>query len=161
MGTSVALALPAGAEAIGSGTGFGVSPTLPAGLVLNPDNGQVAGTPAAALGATVFTLERVPELAEHARTVLAAEGYGGRVTVRIGDGYAGWPEHAPYDAIMVACAAETVPAVLVEQLGEGGRMILPVGPVWGAQRLVYLSKKDGRVEQTDDLPVRFVPMIGG
>jgi len=114
----------------------------------------------AEMGATVFTLERVPELAEHARTVFAAEGYAGRVTVRLGDGYAGWPEHAPYDAIIVACAAETIPTALVEQLGEGGRMILPVGPVWGAQRLVFLSKKDGRVEQTDDLSVRFVPMIG-
>ena len=115
----------------------------------------------AELGATVFTIERLPELAEHARAVLAAEGYAGRVTVRLGDGYAGWPEQGPFDAIVATCAAESVPARLVAQLGEEGRMILPVGPVWGSQRLVFLRKRNGRVEQTDDLPVRFVPMVGG
>ncbi len=115
----------------------------------------------AELGATVFTIERLPELAEHARTVLAAEGYAGRVSVRVGDGSAGWPEQAPFDAIIVTCAAETVPLRLVEQLGEGGRMILPVGPEAGAQRLVIIRKHRGRVEQVDDLPVRFVPLIGG
>ncbi|HOW98250.1 MAG TPA: protein-L-isoaspartate(D-aspartate) O-methyltransferase [Kiritimatiellia bacterium] len=113
----------------------------------------------AELGAEVFTIEIIPELAEHARRALAAEGYA-RVNVRAGDGYRGWPEHAPFDAILVTCAPEEIPPALVDQLKDGGRMILPVGEA-GAQRLVILRKKDGRVTVEDDLPVRFVPMVRG
>jgi protein-L-isoaspartate(D-aspartate) O-methyltransferase len=112
----------------------------------------------AELGAAVYTVEIVPELAAHARRVLEGEGYRG-VHVRAGDGYKGWPEHAPFDVVIVTCAPTDVPAALVAQLAEGGRMILPVGDA--VQRLVILRKQGGRVVQEDDLPVRFVPMVRG
>lgn len=112
----------------------------------------------AELGADVYTIEIVPDLAAHARAALDQEGYTNGVHVRTGDGHKGWPEHSPFDAIMATCAPEDVPPVLVEQLREGGRMILPVG-AWMNQRLVILRKRQGKVEQTDDLPVRFVPMV--
>ena len=110
----------------------------------------------AELGADVYSIEIVPELAEHARQVLADEGYG-RVRVLAGDGYQGWPEHSPFDAVIITCAPADVPRALVDQLKEGGRMILPLGV--GAQRLIILRKKGGKVEQEDDLPVVFVPMV--
>jgi protein-L-isoaspartate(D-aspartate) O-methyltransferase len=110
------------------------------------------------LGVEVYSIEIVSELAEHARTVLEAEGYA-KVEVRSGDGYKGWAENAPYDAIIVTCAPANVPTALVEQLREGGRMIVPVGV--GVQRLVILRKKDGRVEHEDDIGVRFVPLVHG
>jgi protein-L-isoaspartate(D-aspartate) O-methyltransferase len=112
----------------------------------------------AELGVRVFSIEIVPELARHARAALAQEGYTNSVEVLAGDGYKGWPEHAPFDAIMGTCAPDDVPRTLVDQLKEGGRMILPVGG-WMGQRLVILKKHGGKVEQTDDLPVRFVPMV--
>ena len=111
-------------------------------------------------GAEVYTIEIIPELARHAEAVLRAEGYADRVHVLAGDGYQGWPEHAPFDRILVTCAPEEVPQALVAQLKEGGRMILPVGES-GDQRLVILTKRAGRVEKKDDLPVRFVPMVHG
>lgn len=114
----------------------------------------------AEMGAAVYSIEIVPELAEHARQALASEGYTNSVHVLTGDGYKGWPEHRPFDAIIATCAPEEVPRALVDQLAEGGRMILPVG-TWGNQRLVVLKKKEGRIHQTDDLPVRFVPMVKG
>ena len=107
-------------------------------------------------GAEVFSIEIVPELAQHARAALQSEGYK-EVKVQTGDGYKGWPEHAPFDAIIVTCAPEEVPAALVEQLKENGRMILPVGI--GFQRLVILRKKNGIITREEDLPVRFVPMV--
>lgn len=110
------------------------------------------------IGAKVYTIEIIPELAEHARKVLAAEGYTD-VKVLTGDGYKGWPEHSPFDAIIVTCAPEDVPEALVEQLKEGGRMILPLGATF--QRLVILRKKGGKIQMEDDLPVRFVPMVPG
>lgn len=113
----------------------------------------------AELGAEVFTIEIIPELAGHARKALAAEGYP-RVQVLAGDGYLGWPKHAPFDAVLITCAPEEVPSALVEQLKDGGRMILPLGAA-GAQRLVILRKREGRVPVEDDLPVRFVPMVHG
>lgn len=112
----------------------------------------------AEMGAEVYTVEIVPELAAHAGRALAAEGYD-RVHVLAGDGYQGWPEHAPFDAVIVTCAPGEVPVALVEQLKEGGRMILPLGE--GYQRLVVLRKHAGRVETQEDLPVMFVPMIHG
>ena len=112
----------------------------------------------AELGADVYTIEIVPELAEHARRALEAQGYG-RVHVLAADGYKGWPERAPFDAVIVTCAPEEVPQALVDQLKEGGRMILPLGR--GSQRLVILRKKGGRVEKEEDLPVIFVPMVHG
>ena len=110
----------------------------------------------AELGVEVYTVEIIPELAEHARSVLKAEGYG-KVHVLTGDGYKGWPEYSPFDAIIVTCAPDNVPQTLVDQLKDGGQMILPIGSL--AQRLVILKKKGGRVEQDDDIFVRFVPMV--
>jgi protein-L-isoaspartate(D-aspartate) O-methyltransferase len=110
------------------------------------------------LGSDVYTIEIIPELAEHARKTLAEEGYG-QVQVRTGDGYKGWPKFAPFDAIIVTCAPEEIPPALVDQLRDGGRLIVPVGE--GSQRLVILHKKAGKVEQEEDLPVVFVPMVHG
>lgn len=107
-------------------------------------------------GGDVYSIELIPELAQHARAALAKEGYA-KVHVLTGDGYKGWPEHSPFDAIIVTCAPEDVPPALVNQLKEGGRMILPIGT--GFQRLVILRKKAGKIVQEDDLPVRFVPMV--
>jgi len=109
-------------------------------------------------GVEVYSIEIIADLAEHARKVLKAGGYD-NVRVRTGDGYKGWSEHAPYDAIIVTCAPADVPAALVEQLKEGGRMIVPGGV--GIQRLVILRKKHGRIEQENDIGVRFVPMVRG
>jgi len=107
-------------------------------------------------GADVYSIEIIPELARHARTVLNAEGYQ-RVHILAGDGYKGWPEYSPFDAIIATCAPDEVPKTLVDQLKEGGRLVAPVGRF--SQRLVILRKQHGRVEQADDLPVRFVPMV--
>ncbi|MBW1835316.1 MAG: protein-L-isoaspartate O-methyltransferase, partial [Deltaproteobacteria bacterium] len=106
--------------------------------------------------AEVYSIEIIPELANHARKALTTEGYE-QVKVLAGDGYKGWPEHSPFDAIIVTCAPEDIPQALVDQLKEGGRMILPLGVYM--QRLVILRKKSGRIEKVDDLPVRFVPMV--
>ena len=107
-------------------------------------------------GADVYSIEIIPELAKHAEAVLDTEGCD-NVHVLSGDGYKGWPEHSPFDAIIVTCAPEDVPQALVDQLNDGGRMIIPVGK--GFQRLVLLRKTAGRVEHEEDLPVRFVPMV--
>lgn len=107
-------------------------------------------------GADVYTIEIIPELARHARAALDAEGYR-RVHILTGDGYKGWPEYSPFDAIIVTCAPDEVPGTLVDQLKDDGRLIAPVGR--GFQRLVILRKKHGQVEQEEDLPVRFVPMV--
>ena len=111
----------------------------------------------AELGAKVYSIEIVAELAAHAKKVLGEEGYND-VQVLRGDGYNGWPEHAPYDMIIVTCAPENVPPKLVEQLKEGGRMILPVGALY-RQRLVILRKKRGKIKKENDLSVTFVPMV--
>lgn len=112
----------------------------------------------AEMGAEIYSIEIVPELAEHARTVLAAEGYAS-VNIKCGDGYKGWPEHAPFDAIIVTCAPIDVPETLVAQLTDGGRMILPVGT--GIQQLIVLEKDNDTFREIPDLYVRFVPMIHG
>jgi protein-L-isoaspartate(D-aspartate) O-methyltransferase len=112
----------------------------------------------AELGAEVYSVEILAPLAEHARQVLKTEACAS-VHVLTGDGYQGWAEHAPYDAIIVTCAPNEVPPALVAQLKEGGRMILPLGG--GAQRLVVLQKTEGRIRQQEDLAVRFVPMVHG
>lgn len=105
----------------------------------------------------VFTIEIVAPLADRARVDLRRLGYT-NVFVRAGDGYKGWPERAPFDAIIVTCAPNQVPQPLVEQLKEGGRMVIPVGPEGGVQDLYLLEKRGGEVRQKAVLPVRFVPM---
>jgi len=112
----------------------------------------------AALGASVWTLEVVPELAEHARRALAAESFEG-VRVRCANGYGGWREAAPFDAIIATCAPARVPDELVAQLADGGRMILPIGDILEAQQLVVLRRQGDQVTGEYDLPVRFVPMV--
>ncbi len=106
----------------------------------------------------VYTIEIVEPLAERARETLAGLNYD-NVTVRFGDGYRGWPEHAPFDAVIVTCAPGEVPEPLVEQLKDGGRMIIPAGEA-GDQKLYLLEKRGGKVERSDVLDVRFVPMTG-
>mgnify|MGYP006298929713 FL=1 len=108
----------------------------------------------------VYTIEIIEALAESARERLQGLGYE-NVTVRAGDGYFGWPEEAPFDAIIVTAAPGHVPTPLVEQLEPGGRMIIPVGPVFSVQTLILLQKeRDGSVRTRQLLPVRFVPMTG-
>ncbi len=105
----------------------------------------------------VYSIEIIPELAERAAAVLKVLGYD-NIHVTTGDGYEGWPEHAPYDAIVVTCSPTDVPPPLVEQLAEGGRMIIPIDEN-GNQSLVLMNKKDGRLSRRSILPVLFVPMI--
>jgi protein-L-isoaspartate(D-aspartate) O-methyltransferase len=112
----------------------------------------------AELGAEVYSMEIVPELADHARQVLVAEGYDA-VHVKCGNGYEGWPEHAPFDAIIVTCAPGDIPEALAAQLKNGGRMILPVGIV--LQQLIILEKDNDKFREIPDLYVRFVPMVRG
>jgi len=105
----------------------------------------------------VYTIEIVEPLGHRAAATLARLGYD-NVSVRIGDGYAGWPEHAPFDAILVTAAPETVPEPLLQQLGPGGRLIAPVGTEHSAQSLQVVEKDDaGVVTVIDVLPVMFVP----
>lgn len=108
-------------------------------------------------GAEVHTIEIVPELGQAAATRLAKLGYGD-VETRIGDGYFGWPEAAPFDAIIVTAAANHVPPPLTEQLAPGGRMVIPVGPPFVVQQLVLVTKdEEGKIRSRQLLPVQFVP----
>ena len=121
--------------------------------------GTGSGYQAALLGelvADVYSIEIVEPLAKTAEATLQRLGYK-NVHVKAGDGYKGWPEHGPFDAIIVTCAPDHVPQPLVDQLKEGGRMIIPVGPRL-AQELYLLEKQNGQVRQTAVLEVRFVPM---
>ena len=111
----------------------------------------------AALGARVWTQEIVPELAEHARGALEREGFGD-VQVRCAGGCEGWREAAPFDAILVTCAPREVPPRLLDQLADGGRMILPCGPDVESQRLVFIRQRGFESTLEHDMPVRFVPM---
>lgn len=107
----------------------------------------------------VYTIEIVPELGKSAEKTLQRIGYD-NVTVRVGDGYRGWPEEAPFDRIVVTAAPEEIPPKLVAQLKPGGRMILPVGPQWWGQDLLVVEKdEEGNVTTKESIPVRFVPMI--
>jgi protein-L-isoaspartate(D-aspartate) O-methyltransferase len=112
----------------------------------------------AELTAEVYTIEIIEPLAKNAEATLVRLGYK-NVQVKAGDGYKGWPEHAPFDAVIVTCAPSHVPPPLVDQMKEGGRMIIPVGGL-GEQELYLLEKKNGQLEQRAVLPVRFVPMAG-
>jgi protein-L-isoaspartate(D-aspartate) O-methyltransferase len=105
----------------------------------------------------IYTVEIVEPLAKSAEATLHRLGCQ-NVHVRIGDGYQGWPDAAPFDAIIVTCAPSQVPQALVDQLSEGGRMIIPVGQQF-AQMLYLLEKKNGQLRQSATLSVRFVPMV--
>jgi len=109
----------------------------------------------------VYSIELVPSLGKEAAERLRTLGYA-NVEVRIGDGYAGWPEQAPFDSILVTAAAPRVPGALVEQLKPGGRMVIPVGASHGAQQLFLIwNRPDGTVERKSVLAVRFVPLVPG
>jgi protein-L-isoaspartate(D-aspartate) O-methyltransferase len=121
-----------------------------------------AAAVAAEMGAEVWSIERIEELAEGARTNLRSAGYGDdRVHLAIGDGYAGWPEAAPFDAILVAAASEQIPDALMNQLRIGGAMIVPIRD-GGGELLVRCTRKSAvRFEREDLFPVRFVPLVKG
>jgi protein-L-isoaspartate(D-aspartate) O-methyltransferase len=111
----------------------------------------------AEMGAEVYTIEIIPSLAASAATALRENGYK-NVRVRTGDGYRGWPEAAPFDGIIVTAAPDHVPEPLLQQLKEGGRLVIPVGT--GFQKLKKIRKQAGKIEMVDVLPVRFVPLTG-
>lgn len=134
-----ALALGPGAKVLEIGTGSGYQAAV---------LGEIASE--------VYTIEIVPPLAAQAAALLETLGYA-NVHVRDGDGYAGWPEHAPFDAVMVTAAPDHVPQPLFDQLAVGGRMVIPVGVV--EQELRILTKlPDGQLREGERLPVRFVPL---
>jgi len=113
----------------------------------------------AEIASRVYTIEIIEELADTAKKRLAKLGYG-NVSVKAGDGYFGWPEEGPFDAVIVTCSAAFVPPPLIDQLKPDGRMILPLGSPFGAQSLVLVTKQNGKVRSRGMLPVRFVPMLG-
>ncbi|MDH4207908.1 MAG: protein-L-isoaspartate(D-aspartate) O-methyltransferase [Anaerolineae bacterium] len=113
----------------------------------------------AELGVEVYSVEIIPELAESARQLLDRMGYG-QVQTLNADGYYGWEEHAPYDAIIVTAAPDHVPQPLVRQLKDGGRMVIPVGPVGWYQTLWLITKEHGEVEYHNQGGVQFVPLTG-
>lgn len=114
----------------------------------------------ARLAADVFSIERVAALSHRAAEVLATHGLG-NVRLRVGDGAAGWPEAAPFDAIIVTAAGPDIPPPLIAQLGQPGRLVAPVGPP-GSQDLIVLEKSgSGAVSRRKLLPVAFVPLVSG
>ena len=110
------------------------------------------------LGCEVYTIELLEELAAGAGKTLATLGFN-NVKVKHGDGYAGWPEEAPFDSIIVTAAPDKIPEKLIEQLKEGGKMILPVGRTGSVQSLKLITKENNRVIEKDLIQVRFVPMV--
>ncbi|HXZ51854.1 MAG TPA: protein-L-isoaspartate(D-aspartate) O-methyltransferase [Burkholderiales bacterium] len=139
--------------------------------LIDPKPGQVvlevgtgSGYQAAVLAEIVrqvYSIEIVPSLARTAQARLAELGYR-NIEVRIGDGYAGWPDKGPFDGIVVTAAAPRVPPALVEQLKPGAKMVIPVGGQWGVQELAVITRRaDGGFDRRDVLPVRFVPLVPG
>ena len=139
--------------------------------LLQPKSGDVvlevgtgSGYQAAVLAevvSKVYSVELIPSLGNEARKRLEELGYG-NIEIRIGDGYAGWPEKAPFDGIVVTAAAPRVPQALVDQLKPGGRIVIPVGREMDIQHLLVLTKRpDGSLEEKRVLPVRFVPLVPG
>jgi protein-L-isoaspartate(D-aspartate) O-methyltransferase len=113
------------------------------------------------LAAKVYSIEIIPQLGERAAARLAELHYN-NVEVKVGDGYYGWPAHAPFDGIVVTAAASHIPPPLVEQLAKGGRMVVPVGGPFATQFLMLLEKRrDGSITTRQLLPVSFVPLRGG
>lgn len=107
----------------------------------------------------VFSVDRVPELTAEAVRIFKELGYD-NIETRVGNGFRGWAEHAPYDGIVVTAAASHVPPALIEQLAPGGYLVIPVGPPYGRQELLRIGKdQDGNIDTRAILPVAFVPMI--
>jgi protein-L-isoaspartate(D-aspartate) O-methyltransferase len=111
------------------------------------------------LAASVYSVERIPPLAERARAVLAGQGYP-NVSIRIGDGSVGWPEEAPFDRILVAAASPEVPAALRDQLADNGLIVVPVGAIQGAQDLVVARRTGSTISLRTSIGCRFVPLLG-
>jgi protein-L-isoaspartate(D-aspartate) O-methyltransferase len=136
------LHLPAGGKVLEIGTGSGYQAAVLAHLTPN-----------------VYTIEIVEDLSRMAAQNLKEEGYGG-VQLRHGDGHLGWPEQAPFDAVIVTCAPDALPPPLWNQLKPGGRIVIPIGPVDRVQRLVVVSKAPDGQRRTETITdVRFVPMV--
>ena len=138
--------------------------------LLDPQPGDVvlevgtgSGYQAAVLSGLVnqlYSIEIVEELAASAAEVLSKLGYN-NVSVRAGDGYAGWPEHAPFDGIIVTAAADKIPPPLLQQLKPGGKLVIPVGAKNGYQELMLVEvDESGEIRKRSVLPVRFVPLTG-
>lgn len=124
--------------------------------------GTGSGYQAAILGELakkVYTIEILEPLARQSEKLLKDLGYE-NITVKHGDGFFGWEEHAPFDAIIVTCAPPNIPQPLIDQLAEGGRMVIPVGPEWRWQDLFVVEKSRGEIEKESVATVRFVPMTG-
>jgi protein-L-isoaspartate(D-aspartate) O-methyltransferase len=116
------------------------------------------------LGCEVYTIELLEELAVKAERIFQKLKFDKKlnlsnIKIKCANGYSGWQEEAPFDAIIITAAPEKIPEKLVEQLAEGGKMILPVGPVNSVQFLKLVTKKDNKIIEKDLLPVRFVPMV--
>ncbi|PXY02699.1 protein-L-isoaspartate O-methyltransferase [Marinifilum breve] len=109
------------------------------------------------LGGEVYSIEIVKPLQKRAAFVLDSLNYA-NVNTRFGDGYVGWPEKAPFDGIIVTCSPTKIPQALIDQLAEGGKLVIPVG-LKHVKKLVLLEKKKGKVVQRNVIPVRFVPMV--
>jgi len=107
----------------------------------------------------VYTIERIPELAEFARRNLARAGYSEYVTVVVGDGTLGYPEKAPFNRVIVTAGAPTVPPPLIDQLAEGGRLVIPVGDLY-VQRLLIIEKREGKLYKKWGIECVFVPLLG-
>lgn len=132
------------------GTGSGYQAAVLAEIVARSDEGKKGH---------VYTIERIPELAEYARKRLEEAGYSSDVTVIVGDGTLGLPEKAPFDKIIVTAAAPYVPGPLIEQLAEGGRLVIPVGDTY-LQRLLIVEKHGGSISKRYGIECVFVPLIG-
>jgi len=112
----------------------------------------------AELARWVYSIERYPALARRAKRILEALGYH-NVIIRVGDGTRGWPEMAPFDAIIVTAAGPKIPEPLLQQLAEGGRLVMPIGDEW-SQTLIKVTKKGGKLYKEDLGAVRFVKLVG-
>lgn len=114
----------------------------------------------AEVGAEIYSIEIVKPLADEAAERLARMGYS-KIHVRAGDGYEGWPEHAPFDGVIVTCAPDHIPQPLIDQLKPGGRICIPVGAAFGEQTLYLKTKlQSGGLRTEMSVPVRFVPLTG-
>jgi protein-L-isoaspartate(D-aspartate) O-methyltransferase len=135
------------------GTGSGYQAAVLAEIV------APTGAPRSGWG-HVWSIERIPELAEWARRNLEAAGYSDRVTVIVGDGSKGYPPAAPYDRIIVTAAAPEIPPPLLEQLAPSGRLVAPVGDRWGQRLVVAVKEGGGSLRVWEDIEVIFVPLVG-